>query len=310
MAIFWQEQEFAREKTVAVLHGGAAPIDPQGKAREDAIEELRKIAAIIDIEAFTPTIPLKTALGRNEALVLHALALMEDHPRFNAGFGAALQEDGQVRLSASFMESQRESFSAIMNVQRFRYASQLAFALQREQFTMLDNQGSQNLKQQLTPREENLITGERWRQWVENRAKNTIGQAADRGPGTVGAVVRTAVGLLAAGTSTGGVGSEVAGRVGDTPTVAGNFCTQKVAISATGIGETICNLGCCVRIASLVDIGIELRTAVRQVVEMAEAKGYNIGVIAVGLNENRRTSAIAAVSCGEMSFVFREIDDN
>ena len=57
--------------------------------------------------------------------------------------------------------------------------------------------------------------------------------------GTVGAVARDRCGDLAAGTSTGGFGSKVPGRVGDSPIIgAGTYANNETAaISATGRGE-------------------------------------------------------------------------
>ena len=58
--------------------------------------------------------------------------------------------------------------------------------------------------------------------------------------GTVGAVALDRHGGLAAATSTGGLLSKRAGRVGDTPiTGVGNWADGEVAISCTGIGEVI-----------------------------------------------------------------------
>ena len=57
--------------------------------------------------------------------------------------------------------------------------------------------------------------------------------------GTVGAVALDRCGNLAAGTSTGGFGSKVPGRVGDSPIIgAGTYADNKTAaVSATGHGE-------------------------------------------------------------------------
>ena len=43
-------------------------------------------------------------------------------------------------------------------------------------------------------------------------------------------------GYISAGTSTGGVGGEIPGRVSDSPTVAGNYANEFAGVSATGIG--------------------------------------------------------------------------
>ena len=62
---------------------------------------------------------------------------------------------------------------------------------------------------------------------------------SDHDGGTVGAVVRDRCGDLSAGTSTGGYGSKIPGRVGDSPIIgAGTYANNETAaVSATGHGE-------------------------------------------------------------------------
>lgn len=314
MRVFFEEKKFPVDCSVLALHGGAGPVDPQGEYRLKAIEELGRAADRVAREKFAFSFAAAEAFAPTEAerIALHGAALLEAHPMFNAGYGAALQEDGVARVSAAFMESDRGDFSAVMNATGVLHPSQLAFVQQFNRFTMVDTNGSQILKQVYGVPEHGLVTEKRRQGWIKRRGKAAVGFAVDRkgvardGHGTIGSVVCTADRKLAATTSTGGVGNELLGRVGDTPTVAGNYCSDKVAVSATGTGEHICNLAVCARIAILMDSGASLSEAVRTVIELAEKRSYNIGVIAVGPEDDGIT-AVAAVAHGEISFAFKQL---
>ncbi len=106
--------------------------------------------------------------------------------------------------------------------------------------------------------------------------------------GTVGAVVLDRCGNLAAGTSTGGYGAKIPGRVGDAPIIgAGTFAQNGVAaISATGHGEYFIRFGAARDIAARVAHGgQDLKAAAAAVIAtMAKAGGEQDGrggVIAV-----------------------------
>lgn len=70
----------------------------------------------------------------------------------------------------------------------------------------------------------------------------------------MGAVAINSNGELAAGTSTGGIGGKLPGRVGDTPIIGGGtYCDDSVCgVSATGLGEAIMRACLCSRIANCV----------------------------------------------------------
>jgi L-asparaginase len=229
-----------RHQALTLFHGGAGPADPKADlailARNAlcvVAEELKDVSVRnVKLSSFLTGEHAVTAEA--EAIGLAGVRLLELDPLFNAGYGAALQEDGIVRVSASFMESRRRKFSAVMNATEILHPSELAFYLQRRRFCVLDAQGSAHLARELAIPRAELVTAKRFERWLEYRRKRLTGVS-----GTVGVVSVTVGGELAAVASTGGVGNETVGRVGDTPTVAGNFCTDRVAISCTGTGEEI-----------------------------------------------------------------------
>jgi L-asparaginase len=60
------------------------------------------------------------------AAVVKGCQMLEDDPQFNAGTGAVLQSDGQVRLSASLMDGATQIFSGVINAQRVQHPIALA----------------------------------------------------------------------------------------------------------------------------------------------------------------------------------------
>jgi beta-aspartyl-peptidase (threonine type) len=113
--------------------------------------------------------------------------------------------------------------------------------------------------------------------------------------GTVGCVALDARGALAAATSTGGTGQCYPGRVGDTPVIgAGTYCTPRVGVSMTGVGERILVKLAAKRLADLVGDGVALADAALRVLEEV---GPGAGLVAVDdtgtLVERRNTPFMA-----------------
>jgi L-asparaginase len=268
---------------LTVLHGGAAPVDPGKDEAEVTRAAVRKMIA--ELSAYQKSSSDSRTIA--EAQVLLGARLLEADPNFNAGYGAALQEDGTPRVSSGFMESTRQKCSAVINALEVKYPSELAYALQSRRFSVLDGQGAEMLARELGVARANLITPKRFDRWVELKRKTLVGAHQADGHGTIGAVSVSREGHLAAVTSTGGVGNETVGRVGDTPTAAGNYCTEKVAISCTGIGEQIIAHALAPRVAVRVDEGMDLEAAMRKSLGEADQRKYEFAAIAVAFDRAR-----------------------
>ncbi len=286
---------------IVLVHGGAGSYlatttAKRRKARGDALE----VAARAGMAAMTT--------GGSRSAVLAAIAVLEADPRFNAGRGARLQEDGAARLSAAMMHGQGLRLSAVYNVQHCLHPSALADSLQASGDRNLDGQGAAAwMTAQGVPAEDirtdtNIA---RWQALVDGvdqvDRESAIGDAddaelaaardaklavpddllppPDRRYGTVGVVALDTDGQLWACTSTGGRGHESVGRVSDTPTPAGNYATPQVALSATGFGEQILDLNLCGRIATRVIDGATLEQALARTFTEVRAHGGLLGVI-------------------------------
>ena len=207
-----------------LLHGGAGNQDPKGPtALAAATAALRQIAdeGLARLKAGDKPIDV----------VVYCLQAMESDPQFNAGVGSSLQADGIARLTAAIMDGQKQTFSGVIGATNLRHPSLLARHLQGESSRVLGFPGVELLARQLKLPVESVATAERLKRWSEESLKS----ACD----TVGCLVRSADGELVAGTSTGGRGLETPGRISDSATVAGTYCSPFAAISATGVGEQI-----------------------------------------------------------------------
>jgi len=271
---------------LTMIHGGCGPQDPTGPKAKLAADALSRIGSELykapshsasqDRELLQS---LSGTLSAAEERALDGAIALELDPMFNAGIGSALQADGQARVSAGYMESTRGAFSAISNLTNYAHPSELTCLLQHQRFPVLDGLGAPLLAQELGLPTQDLITEARLSRWKEQNANAEAGRH-----GTIGAVSIDHDGKLCAITSTGGVGNETIGRVGDTPTVAGNYCTERIAISCTGQGEQIVRLSFASRVATRVDDGMDPVEAMRKTTEEAQAKEYEVGAIAVAVS--------------------------
>lgn len=262
---------------VSIWHGGAAPSDPQGDAALKAQRVIAELMSAWKERRFISELPsFLVDLSPERKLTLQAIRLLENHPDFNAGFGAALQSDGVPRLSAAMMDSADQVFSAVMNVEGIRHPSMLAAYLQRQRYSILDAQGSRDLAASLELTKENLVTDERRAKWLEMQAKKTSGNT-----GTVGCIVHGLEKTLMAVTSTGGVGNETIGRLGDTPTIAGNYSSKMAAASFTGVGEKIIALGGAAKLCLLAEQFLDLQKAAEVLLEEAKDKNASLGFVAL-----------------------------
>lgn len=204
--------------------------------------------------------------------------LLEDDPIFNAGTGSRLQQDGKVRMSASIMESQRNKFAGVISIEDVQHPVDVALHLLNERHSVLcGSEATSFAHNKLKVESYNPITEHRYQEYLACKNGAT---------GTIGVVTLDDLGNICAVTSTGGVGFEVPGRVGDTPTVAGNFASKIMGISCTGIGEEIVNQAVAVKTHTRVQDGMSLQDAVNKTIAEGDALDYYIGLIALDCHGN------------------------
>jgi len=216
----------------------------------------------------------------NDAIqtALFAARLLENNPIFNAGTGSRVQQDGQIRMSASYMDSRKNKFAGVINIQNVQHPSAVAYALHNQHHSILSGEyATKHAYENLQMMPYNPMTEKRWQEYLELKRGLT---------GTIGVVVLDDSGVLCAITSTGGAGFEVPGRVGDSPTVAGNFASAVMGISCTGIGEEIVNKAIATKVHTRVLDGMPLNEAVNRAIAESNVDGDYAGLIAIDAKGN------------------------
>ncbi|AUT01553.1 isoaspartyl peptidase [Nostoc sp. CENA543] len=282
-----------------IIHGGAGS-SLHGKGGLEAVR--RSLHAIVE-EVYTL---LLSGVDASVAVV-RGCQLLEDDPRFNAGTGSVLQSDGQIRMSASLMDSASGHFSGVINVSRVKNPINLAHFLQSSPDRVLSDYGAAELARELQLPIYNGLTDLRLQEWIQERQDNfkhtMAGVVADTemletsnaGRGTIGVVVLDTYGKLAVGTSTGGKGFERIGRVSDSAMPAGNYATSYAAVSCTGIGEDIIDECLAAKIVVRVTDGMSLQEAMKK--SFAEAHDHKRDFGAIALD------ATGAIAWGKTSQV-------
>jgi beta-aspartyl-peptidase (threonine type) len=227
-----------------------------------------------------------------------AVVILEDSPHFNAGYGAALNADGEHELDASIMRGSDLAAGAVTLVRRIRNPVRAARALLESGGpVMLGGAEADRFAERagLAMVEPGYFTTERrvkaLRSLQQRQLEGTIRSASEAEKhGTVGAVALDRDGHLAAATSTGGYNNKPPGRVGDSPIIgAGTYARDGVcAVSGTGAGEFFIRHAVGHEIASRVAfLGESLERAADRVI-LQDLKGYGIGagVVAVDAHGN------------------------
>lgn len=252
---------------MVILHGGAGGMDPRSPdAVKKATDALKGFAGNAMRALAHGTDPLR--------VVVDALKELEADPQFNAGKGAALQADGQARLTAALMNGAKQSFSGVISVSYTNHPSEIALYLQDQTSRVVTAPGGELVARMLGQKVEASLTPHRIKDWTDRVA------AGDEFCDTVGCLVRTKDGRLFAGTSTGGRAFEFPGRVSDSATVAGTYCSQHAGVSATGVGEQIVDDALAARIETRRRDGMTLEQASRSCFKEARERSRSYGWIA------------------------------
>ena len=265
-----------------IIHGGASSLDDKG-GLATVRHSLREIVAII----------YRTLSEGGSAMdaVVQGCELLENEPRFNAGTGSVLQSDGQVRMSASLMDGDRQNFSGVINVSRIQNPIQMAKFLQGQTDRILSDFGAADLARELQLPIYDPATDFRIQEWMEERGEDVRKKMArliadpaadiEARKGTIGVVALDQTGRIAAGTSTGGKGLERIGRVSDSAMPAGNYATRFAGVSCTGVGEDIINECLAAKVVIRVKDGHGLATAMEKSIAEALENQTDLGAIAL-----------------------------
>ncbi len=280
-----------------IVHGGCGTPPPgEEAARHEACERSAEAGWRV----------LQQGGGALDA-VEAAVRALEDEPLLNAGTGAYLQADGVARLDASIMASDGRA-GAVAQVPLLPHPVSLArYLLDQDAHVMLAGPEALALAARLGHDIGVVATPAKIAYWQERlddvcrrldyAAMAAAWKAGNPRLGTVGCVAVDGEGRLAAATSTGGTGQCYPGRVGDTPIIgAGTYCTPRVAVSMTGIGERILVKLAAKRLADLVGDALPPDAAARRVLEEVGPGAGLIAVDAWGTLVEERTTPFMATA--------------
>ncbi len=253
-----------------IIHGGCGAREDKNTSFIDYHNHLKPIIE----KAYEY---LKQVDDANE-VAIYAAKLLENDDIFNAGTGSRVQQDGQIRMSASIMDSKNKKFAGVINVQNIKNPIEVASRLMEQHHSVLGGEPATKFAHDIMGLPKyNPMTEKRYQEYLELK-KGYMG--------TIGVVVLDSKGKICAATSTGGAGFEYPGRVGDSPTVAGNFTNTGMGISCTGIGEHIINEAVATKIATRVKDGMSLKNAIDKAIKESDELGDYVGLIAIDKDGN------------------------
>lgn len=263
---------------ILLLHGGAGGSLETQNENSRILEKYGKLAS---------------EKSSAEEIVIEAVRLMEDDPRFNAGTGSVIRIDGSVQMDAAIMMDGR--FASVISIEDVKNPVLVARdVLNKSPHSILSGDGALRFARKMghgpyDPRTERTVRlYTEMKKALENNPEGTQDRYSafriyrDIYSDTVGAIVRMD-GKFAAAISTGGVLPMLRGRVGDCPLPGcGIYVGKNGAVSVSGNGEEI--------IARMLSLSIYLEFEKTPLSNILKAKISQFdsatGAIAVTKNEH------------------------
>lgn len=216
------------------IHGGAGI---HSKESEGPLKELLKRVSMEGMKMLLNN-------SKAEDVIVSVISLLEDDPLVNAGFGSALNIDGEVECEASVMNGNDSLFGCVANIKGIKNPIKVAFSLLEEQRIpsklvkpiFLTGTGAERYaKEKGILCSSNLISFK-----ASQRYEEHLLMLEQPITDTVGAVVIDFEGNYASGVSSGGITLKHSGRVGDSAIPGSGFwATPDFACSTSGIGEQL-----------------------------------------------------------------------
>lgn len=199
--------------------------------------------------------------------VVFAVSQLENNPLFNAGIGSQIQSDGKIRMSAALMDGQTQKMSGVINIEEVKNPIQVAQLLMQEEDRILGGSGATNFARN---------NGfEHFSTEIPQRRAEYEAKLQSLKTSTVGCVALDNKNNIAVGTSTGGKGFELVGRISDSATVAGNYANKYCGVSLTGVGEDIVSNATAAKIVTRVTDGFSIENAfAKTFTELKEFDGF------------------------------------
>jgi beta-aspartyl-peptidase (threonine type) len=251
-------QEGNKVKYTIVIHGGAGKFD---KSFSDSLkkEYMKSLGEALSIGK-----KILENGGTSLDAVEKVINYFEDDPKFNAGKGGVFTSAGTHELDAAIMNGKDLGCGSVAGVKHIKNPISLArLVMEKTKHIMLCGEGADDFGKQMNVTyvdNKYFDTPERLKQYEEIKSEKH---------GTVGCVALDEYGNLAAGTSTGGTGNKMPGRIGDSPIIgAGTYANDKTcAVSCTGEGELFIRNNIAFNVSALIEYkGLSLKKAAEQLI--------------------------------------------
>ncbi|OGC39656.1 hypothetical protein A2Y85_03865 [candidate division WOR-3 bacterium RBG_13_43_14] len=278
---------------VIIANGGAGGIGFANRRRQGLIKAVRVGYAM-----------LRAGSSSLDA-VERAVMILEDTPIFNAGTGSCLNLKGRAEMDASITTSDLR-FGAVAAIENIRNPIRVArLIMEKTDHLLLGGAEAYRFARIMGIKHFNPITKEARRTWRRRRRKlnpkyfpkleNLIVRY-----GTVGVVVIDQNGMIAVGTSTGGISLRLPGRIGDTPVIGGGFYANRYGgATATGHGEEIMRHLLSFRAVSFM-ARYSAPVAARKIIEYATNRGCRCGLVGI----DRRGGILCVNNTQAMSWAY------
>ena len=224
-----------------------------------------------------------------------AVMVLEDDPKFNAGYGSVLNLDGEVEMDASVMDGTTGSCGAVACMKNVKNPICVARRImENTPHVILAGEGAQRFAREERFAPFDPVTSTQrgaWKKLLKMRSREEqlpfspftgLPKACD----TVGCVVAQD-GRTAAGSSTGGALLKLPGRVGDTPVIGGGiYASPHGAVVCTGLGEVFIKLHLAGWTLNIVSRGAPVEEAARAAIERVTELKAPGGILVVDKEGN------------------------
>jgi beta-aspartyl-peptidase (threonine type) len=269
-----------------IIHGGCSSFDLSSDLDCTILREQQLAMGPIINEGWELLSRGASALDVAERVV----NLLELNPYFNAGIGGAIGQDEVVSLDASIMNGDTLQAGAVASIVGYPRAISVArCVMERTPHVLLVGEGAHEFADSLGLEKLDLshfYTSYQRHLW--NTYPAFTKSPAPPSKGTVGAVVRDALGTIVAATSTGGMTRKMKGRVGDSPIIgAGTYANSLIGgVSCTGYGEQILRTVLAKTVIDLVELrNLPIAQAMHEgLSKMQQLENGSGGLIAIDAN--------------------------
>lgn len=270
-----------------IVHGGCHELIPSDQEKSSANNGVRTYGEI----GYRMLSEGCSAIDAVEKVI----SLMEDDPIFDAGTGSFRNLKGIAEMDAMLMDSD-ENCGAVHCIQKVKNPIQVARAvMEKTPHVILSgngavefarSQGFQEYDPALSDAKnpsEDINGRERMVRDIQYYSSEI--DRINHVFSTVGVVAMDTSGMIAAGTSTGGIRMKMPGRVGDSAIPgSGTYCTRNIGLSATGEGDKILKMCLSYQAAQdYINTG-NLADSLRKNIERASKADCVCGLIAIARN--------------------------